>query len=357
LAAEVSASISNSFYWTGELNEARRWALTRVDVATRGHDLFGMRHGHSWLAFVASSQGDWAEARELLDQAEAVLSRQNSPEPIGFLRVVRAFIHLRTGAAEAAYRDAREAIDLLLPLGDATVVWYASLLVLICLEAGRVSEARAEISHQERRLAAMPASSLPARSARAALAFAYVALGQADAAAACEEALAPYEGDYHWSPVRCSLAALARFRGDNGHALALLLRAAEQARAERQLPDLVAILVAHVELLPDSRERREMTLEAEQLAQELGMPPPFAGGRPAASTAAVPPPYSLTPRELEVLRLVAEGRTNRDIAAALVITERTVINHLGSVFAKIGVENRSAATAFAIRNGLTERGH
>jgi DNA-binding CsgD family transcriptional regulator len=64
------------------------------------------------------------------------------------------------------------------------------------------------------------------------------------------------------------------------------------------------------------------------------------------------PSPALTPRESEVLRLVAEGKTNREIAVLLVISEHTVINHVSSIFAKTGVENRAGAAAFAVRHGL-----
>jgi DNA-binding CsgD family transcriptional regulator len=64
-------------------------------------------------------------------------------------------------------------------------------------------------------------------------------------------------------------------------------------------------------------------------------------------------PRGLTRREAEVLRLVAGGRTNREIAAALVISEHTVARHLQNIFAKLGVSSRSAATAFAFEHGLT----
>ena len=63
-------------------------------------------------------------------------------------------------------------------------------------------------------------------------------------------------------------------------------------------------------------------------------------------------PRGLTPREAEVLRLVAAGKTNRDIAADLVISEHTVARHLQNMFAKLGVSSRSAATAFAFEHDL-----
>ena len=59
----------------------------------------------------------------------------------------------------------------------------------------------------------------------------------------------------------------------------------------------------------------------------------------------------LTPRELEVLRKVAAGLKNRQIADELVLTEQTVKNHLSSVMHKLGVPNRTHAVTFAVRQG------
>ena len=63
-------------------------------------------------------------------------------------------------------------------------------------------------------------------------------------------------------------------------------------------------------------------------------------------------PGGLTEREGEVLRLVVAGRTDRQIAAALVLSETTVGRHLTNIYAKLGVSSRAAATAFALRAGL-----
>jgi DNA-binding CsgD family transcriptional regulator/predicted negative regulator of RcsB-dependent stress response len=63
-------------------------------------------------------------------------------------------------------------------------------------------------------------------------------------------------------------------------------------------------------------------------------------------------PSGLTDRELEVLRLVAQGRTNREIAEALVLSEHTVRRHLQNVFGRLGVSSRAAAVAFALKHDL-----
>jgi DNA-binding CsgD family transcriptional regulator len=61
------------------------------------------------------------------------------------------------------------------------------------------------------------------------------------------------------------------------------------------------------------------------------------------------PPAGLTPREAEILRLLAGGRTNREIADTLVLSVHTIERHLANAYRKIGARNRADATAFALR--------
>jgi DNA-binding CsgD family transcriptional regulator len=60
----------------------------------------------------------------------------------------------------------------------------------------------------------------------------------------------------------------------------------------------------------------------------------------------------LSPREVEVLRLIAAGRTNREIADELFISDRTVARHVANIFAKLGVGSRTAAAAYAFAHGI-----
>jgi DNA-binding NarL/FixJ family response regulator len=64
------------------------------------------------------------------------------------------------------------------------------------------------------------------------------------------------------------------------------------------------------------------------------------------------PPVGLTAREVEVLRLVASGRSNPQIAAELVLSEKTVARHLSNIFGKLDVGSRTAAAAYAFERGL-----
>ena len=62
--------------------------------------------------------------------------------------------------------------------------------------------------------------------------------------------------------------------------------------------------------------------------------------------------HGLTARELEVLRLVAAGKSNKEIGATLVISEHTVARHVQNIFTKLGVPSRTAAGAFAFEHNL-----
>ena len=65
-------------------------------------------------------------------------------------------------------------------------------------------------------------------------------------------------------------------------------------------------------------------------------------------------PESLTPREVEVLRLIAQGMSNKEIAADLVVSEKTVKSHVSSILQKLNLLSRTQAALYAVRAGLTE---
>lgn len=91
---------------------------------------------------------------------------------------------------------------------------------------------------------------------------------------------------------------------------------------------------------------------ARTVFEELGARPDVARIDELVRAAGAAPPHPLTRRELQVLRLVASGRTNRAIAAELFLSEKTVDRHVSNIFSKLGVPSRTAAAAFAYEHRL-----
>ena len=105
------------------------------------------------------------------------------------------------------------------------------------------------------------------------------------------------------------------------------------------------------ELGDDDTATMELDLARRAFVQ-LGAAPDLAR-LDALSTRRVPDAAGgLTGREVEVLELIATGKTNRQVAEALFISEKTVARHVSNIFTKLAVSSRSAATAYAYRHGL-----
>jgi DNA-binding CsgD family transcriptional regulator len=94
------------------------------------------------------------------------------------------------------------------------------------------------------------------------------------------------------------------------------------------------------------------TGEARRVFEQLDAAPALEQVRELMGWAASPATGGLTPREVEVLRLVATGATNREIADSLVISDKTVARHVSNMFTKLGLSSRAAATAYAYEHGI-----
>lgn len=114
-----------------------------------------------------------------------------------------------------------------------------------------------------------------------------------------------------------------------------------------ELVDAIRTVAAGTSVVAPRVLRRMLDLFAPQLPD----------ARPAAADDGPDPRLAaLTPRELDVLRLIAEGASNSEIAAELVVSETTVKTHVGNVFAKLGARDRVQAVILAYEWGLAGRG-
>lgn len=166
--------------------------------------------------------------------------------------------------------------------------------------------------------------------------------------------------DHHDVPLLRAIAsqATAAVRLDEGNA-AVALREARRAWTiwnEFGAPYEAArarVLVGRAcrELEDHDASRLEFEAARRTLTQ-LGARYDLALLDAAAHRRAAPTAGGLTPREVEVLRLVAQGRTNRSVADELVVSEKTVARHLSNIYAKLGVSTRAAATAWAFKHEL-----
>jgi DNA-binding CsgD family transcriptional regulator len=176
--------------------------------------------------------------------------------------------------------------------------------------------------------------------------------------ATCEAEWSRVEGEV--DPEGC-LAAVAAWE-EAGHPYPLAIarwRAAEALLARRGDRAKAAELLRQAHATATAIGAAPLRLELEHLARLARVDPSSAAGtgEPAAAPDRAVTPgaeLGLTARELDVLALVAEGRSNREVADALFISAKTVSVHVSNILAKLGVASRVEAAAVAYRHGLLD---
>ena len=290
--------------------------------------------------------GDWARAEEEIARAcEELLAVD--PRYAGEAHYVAGELHRLRGeetAAEAAYRTAHE-------LGRDPQPGLA----LLRLAQGDVDAALASLREVSRRTGDAP---LPRARTLSALVQAALAAGEVPTAEAAVVALGEVAAGADSTYLR---AVESHCRGSlllaegNVEEAAVALRTARGLFTELSMPResaVVGLLAAHVaHLLGDLDGARLERDAARATLTRLGAHPDLAA---AAGQGEAPDTdrHGLTERELEVLGLVARGRTDREVAADLVLSEHTVARHMSNIRAKLGVPTRAAATAYAYTHGL-----
>ncbi len=136
--------------------------------------------------------------------------------------------------------------------------------------------------------------------------------------------------------------------------------AAEAALQVRNafLAKLAEDLVAPLETLSErAAQATVLATDSQYVPGRLSLPLDGGGSLPPGTVPGLNPPAELTRREVEVLGLLGQGLSNKEIAGVLWLSDRTVERHVTGLYRKLGVERRSEAITFAMRYGLVDPGH
>ncbi len=315
-------------------------------------------------ALIALGEGRFDDAERLADEADE-LTRHLSNGPPGGYGVQMFSIRREQGRLD----EARPIVEAVARLDDSTAAWRPALAVMYA-ELGLLDEAQRELrALTPSRLAAIPRDALWAGS------LSYLAdtcrlVGDSVAAAAVYEELVAWRGlVVHVGYLLAAHGAVDRYLGD----LAALLGRDREAeihfeaalridRATRMPVWLARSQLAYGRFLAargrdaDGARAADLLAAASATARRIGLPTVAAEAAhwttPAA--AAESHPGELTDREWAVVRLVAQGCSNREIGARLHISQHTAANHVRSILMKTATGNRTEAAAWALRRGAPD---
>jgi DNA-binding CsgD family transcriptional regulator len=373
LRLDAAANLGNAETYLDRLEDAvghldRGLAVARETGQGRLFSLLTQRKG-----FALALLGRLDEARDVTESAVEAARLSGSPESVAWALLNRAWTALLAGDLETALAAAEESVALGRGFDDSPIAtWSACALGSILLEAGEPARCLEVL---------VPAAGGPdlpfvpgvlrsmfqERVVLARLA-AGDAEGAADAAAAADARAAELGLDFGLSLAGRGRAAVLLAAGDHGPAAEAALEAAAAADriGARVAAARARTLAGRALAAAGERERAAAELdraaaeldacgalryrdEAELELRRLGRRHHRRRGAARTDGEGL---ASLTPRELEVAELVRDRKTNREIAAALFLSEKTVETHLRHIFGKLGVSTRaSVARAVEAEDG------
>jgi DNA-binding CsgD family transcriptional regulator len=304
------------------------------------------------------------DSDQLLDREQAIVERLASPEPRAWLRFCRGALAYERGEYVVAEAWLREAMAMFRAIGPGALVWYLGFLGMAQAAQGKAAEARTCSDELETILAGVPLGTTPTATPLAYLAEIALMLGNQTPLRRYHARLAAFQGQFSDLLIDRLLGGIEVRQGNWAAAQTHLAAAEACARREELLPELARALEAQADLVLAQRRRIGAAHARDRLGQAIDMVQRMgnaAEGRRLRERLRVLEhrqsrrlrlPAGLSAREAEVLRLVAAGRSNREIAETLGLSESTVAHHLTSTFTKTGADNRAAAAAFAIRHEL-----
>jgi len=359
--------------WTrGELATARTLMEESLALSKEVGNTVDIASYLHYLAEVAYEQGEYAKALALFEESLALDRQLGNARGIALsLLGVARTLFVSQGEPATVRSLLEESLAISRELGDKIGIAYGlSLSGLVVLQQGDTSTA---CRLAEESLALSRESGDPYSTALVLAILARVEARQGDHAAAhahYEQGLAHARKIGYKLHIPFFLDGLANLLATQGAPVraARLWGAAETLRESMGVPIWPVERAAYERAVERVRahlgekifaaawaEGRTMTLEQALTAQGLVTLPQPLPTAPSSTPPARPVttyPDGLTAREVEVLRLVAMGLTNIQIAEKLIISQRTVSTHVSSIFRKLGVMSRSGATRYAMEHHL-----
>jgi DNA-binding NarL/FixJ family response regulator len=353
-AGEVSPIFAGQIYCTmiegcqevSDFSRAAEWTMALTSWCDSQPDLIsftGQCAVHRGQ--ILQLRGAYVEALDEFSQATERYLAEGTPEPAGLAMLERANVLRIQGEYALAEEAYAEAVD----TGQDT----QPHLALLWVARGREAAALGAI----RRVLAEPRPPIQRMRIAPAAVEVLLAVGEvAEAAELVEEmratvdhvacdalhAVTGFAAGSHYLATGDASAALAELRGS--------LRIWTNLAAPYDAARCRLLIGRALRVLGDEDSAVAELSGARRTFAELGAAP---AEHEAAQLLHAEAPGGLTAREVEVLRLVAAGKTNPEIAGMLVLSEKTVARHLSNIFSKIDVTSRTAAAAFAFENRLT----
>jgi len=343
-------------HYQGDYDRAEELCQAALGLSRSLEDAKGAAEATTGLALVRRARGEYQAAETLLGEALAVYEGLGEEEGVARTLDRLAMHFVVTGEDDRARPLFERSLARFRRLGDSHGIALSLYGLSVVHPAGAEVEARAQAAESldilrsvgDRRSFGKVLWSIAEIDA---------ALGDVETAAAqFEESLTLFVefGDRWFSELVLESAAfLAAAAGDLERAVRLL-GAADAVLRAIGVPLMARLRARHDHVLAEARSTLGSSRFAAAWDEGAGLAPSGTVElvRAARRRPELEAPEGLTARELEVLALVAEGRTDAEVADTLVLSVRTVNAHLRSVYRKLDVHSRSAATRYALEHGL-----